>query len=100
MEVVGTDVIESVQLMRGNDVIFRYPAEQPRAENAVRISWSGAQTKGRGRLTRWDGAATVSGGRIVQAQGYAFDTPAEGITAQSDQSVASGAGPRQATVMV
>lgn len=87
IDVVGTAVIERIEVFRGLTCVFSHPEPMPRAEGAVRISWSGARTRGRGRLTSWDGRVQVQGGRILGARAYAFDTPAEAITECTESEV-------------
>jgi hypothetical protein len=36
---------------------------------------------------RWDGSATLSGGRFLDAEGYAFDTPDEGILSVAERRI-------------
>ena len=81
IEIVGTDELEQIELWRGNDLLHRWPPIQQRSRNQLRVSWKGARVRGRARMARWDGSLTVDRGRILAAEGYAFDSPAEGIQA-------------------
>jgi hypothetical protein len=87
----GTDLLESVEIFRGtkviHDVVLR-PADGPLSDR-VRIAWKGATNPGnfsRARM-RWDGSATLSGGRFLDAEGYAFDTPDEGILSVAERRI-------------
>jgi hypothetical protein len=51
------------------------------------VAWSGQRIRGRNRLVNWDGCIEIEGGRIVDAEGYAFDSPGEGICAVEERSV-------------
>ncbi len=84
---IGTNLIEKIELFRGLQCIHTYPPTDNRSTDHVRIVWSGARIKGRGRIARWDGALEIDGGKILDATGYAFDSPVEGITSVSENSV-------------
>jgi hypothetical protein len=81
--VVGTASLESVEIFRGTTPIHTValrPPDAPLCER-VRIAWRGASAPGnfaRARM-RWDGTATLSSGRFDAVEGYAFDTPDEGL---------------------
>ena len=86
--VAGTGPIESVELLRGSEIVAAHDgfASLP-PSNRVRIAWSGARILGRDRATCWDGSVTVKGARVLGAMPYAFDSPAEGLTQVTDRSV-------------
>ena len=88
VEAAATADIEEVLVMRGLDRLYRHPREMPRDGRRVRVVWSGARIKGRDRIARWDGHLTVVGAHIDRAEGYAFDSAAEGITEQTGERVA------------
>jgi hypothetical protein len=91
VEVFGTAPLETVQLLRGTDVVYAHPLaeagdESPGGEKPLlKLVWEGARTRWRSRPTSWDGSLTLDGGRIVSAETFAFDDPAEGITEQSER---------------
>ncbi len=80
----GTGPLESVDIFRGSKPIHSVslrPTAAPLSDR-VRIAWKGATAPGnfsRARM-RWDGSATLSAGAFADAEGYAFDTPDEGLT--------------------
>ncbi len=80
----GTGPLESVEVFRGSKSIHSVsllPANPPLSDR-VRIAWRGATAPGnfaRARM-RWDGSATLSAGSFADPEGYAFDTPDEGLT--------------------
>ncbi len=79
LEIVGTDELEQIELWRGNELLHRWPPVQERSPDQFRLSWKGARVRGRARMARWDGTLTLEGGRILAVEGYAFDSPAEGV---------------------
>ncbi|MDP6778622.1 MAG: DUF3604 domain-containing protein [Candidatus Latescibacteria bacterium] len=87
VRVVGTAPIERIDVFRGAEPVYRYPAEIDRDDQRVRVAWSGQRIRARNRLVRWDGSLSLDRGRIVEAEGYAFDSASEGIREVSDRSV-------------
>jgi len=83
----GTADIEEVRLIRGLETIYTYPETMPRDRSRIRVKWSGARIKGRARIATWDGELRLEGGKILAAEGFAFDSAAEGITACDAQRV-------------
>ncbi len=83
VQVAGTADLECIEIMRGLDIAHRFPGTDPGVEGRIRVAWGGARHRGRGRIASWDGWLEVLHGRIVQAEEYAFDSPAEGITAHT-----------------
>ena len=85
----GTAPIESLELFEGKRVIHTV---RPRAfdnltrSRRIRVSWRGSRIRGRGRRVNWDGSIRFDGPRIESTQGF-FDTPIDGITAQSAHDV-------------
>lgn len=84
----GTADLEELLVLRGTECVCRWPPRVERDPRRVRVVWSGARIRGRDRRARWDGAIALSGGRIVGAEGYAFDSAAEGIVARTETRVA------------
>lgn len=87
IRVWGTAPVERVDIFRGTRPIYSFPETQTRAADRVRIAWSGQRIRARKRLVRWDGALEIDRGRILKAEGYAFDSPAEGIQETSERAV-------------
>ncbi len=84
----GTADLEEVLVMRGTECVHSYPEPLERNPDRLRVVWSGARIRGRDRMARWDGSLTLDGGRILSAEGYAFDSAAEGIVEQTGERVA------------
>jgi len=89
VEVLGTAPLETVELLRGTEVVYSHPLVQPAPGERplLKVVWEGARTKWRGRPTRWDGALRLDAGRIISAQPFAFDDPEQGLVAQGEREV-------------
>jgi len=90
VEVSGTAPIISVEIMRGTDVIQRWPAPEqvaalPLDQRRLAILWSGVRVRGRSKKARWDGTLTIENGSFQRVEPFAFDRPDEGVTRQSTQ---------------
>lgn len=83
IDIQGTDAIESIDIFRGTEIIHSVPLRDPVAPRSdrVRIAWKGATNPGNFSRARmcWDGSARLSAGTFSNPEGYAFDTPDEGI---------------------
>lgn len=87
VNVIGTAPIERVDIFRGLEQVYTWPATTERAEDQIRIAWSGQRIRARNRLVRWDGSLEIDTGQILEVQEYAFDTPAEGVDTVTEQAV-------------
>lgn len=88
VRVWGTAPVEQVDLFRGLEQVYRFPQRMERAEDRIRIAWSGQRIRARNRLAVWDGSLEIDRGRILKAEGYAFDAPSEGIREATERRVA------------
>jgi hypothetical protein len=88
-EVLGTTVLDTVELRRGTDVIYQHPLSdpQPGERRLLKLTWEGARVRWRNRPTVWDGGLTLDRGRIVSAEPFAFDTPSEGVVSLEERTV-------------
>ena len=86
-EIHGTAPIFDVRLMRGTELLYRYPVLDPEEGGGKKIAiiWSGVRVKSRQRQMKWDGGLTLSDGRIISAEEFAFDLPDQGISRLSNQ---------------
>ncbi len=92
IEIDGTAPIEAIDIFRGTEIVHHF---EPHAKNAelsdrLRIAWRGATAPGnfsRARMN-WDGVATLSAGEFADPQGYALDTPDEGIVGVEPRKIA------------
>ncbi len=72
VEVVGTGPIERIELFRGMTRIHSEQIAPDRAGNRLRVLFSGARVRGRGRSTLWDGRLSLSEARILASEPVAF----------------------------
>jgi len=89
VEVVGTAPLETVQLLRGTEVVYSHPLVEPKPDEKalLKLVWEGARVRWRSRPTKWDGSLSLDEGRILSVEPFAIDDPAEGITEQSERLV-------------
>ena len=88
ISVAGTAPIERIDLFRGTGIVATWPDTIPRSDERVRIAWAGQRIRARKRMVRWDGKLTVDGGAaFADVEGYAFDTPSEGLTSVGDREI-------------
>jgi len=88
IEVIGTNSLEKVEIIRGLDTIYTHPFIQPNLSyDMIRIMWSGARVTTRRRNTDWSGEIKLNKGKILSAEEFAFDLPWNGIIEKTDQKV-------------
>lgn len=87
VNVIGTTPIERVEIFRGLEQIYTFPPTTERSKDQIRMAWSGQRIRARNRLVRWDGSLEIDRGRILEVEGYAFDSPAEGIDTVTERTV-------------
>ena len=77
----GTAPVQSVEILRNGIPIF---AERLRSGDGtsrrLRVTWTGADGRGRRRGTDWDGGLSIEDGSIVSVESVGFDHPGERIT--------------------
>ncbi|RTL64244.1 MAG: DUF3604 domain-containing protein [Hyphomicrobiales bacterium] len=73
---IGTAPIERVEVRTGKTTVatFRPDSFEPNSRR-VRITWEGAEYRGRGRQTKWDGNLRVVGNRMARALPVNFINP-------------------------
>src|SRR5499433_1634648 len=83
-EVIGTAPIDRVDVLHGGKVV---QTERPFAASdlgrRVRVTWQGAEYRGRGRETTWQGQLTLTGNRIVRFAPVNFLNPERKIVETS-----------------
>ena len=72
VEAVGTAPIERIELFRGMTRIHSEQIAANRPGNWLRVLFSGARVRGRGRSTLWDGRLSLSEARILASEPVAF----------------------------
>src|SRR3546814_11521973 len=66
-EVAAPAPIERIEIRTGTEVIERFRPYGPEELGArVRVLWSGAESRGRGRQTTWIGRARFAGARVLR----------------------------------
>jgi hypothetical protein len=83
ISVEGTASLEGIDFFRDAECLqsFDCLAAAGARSNRLRVAWKGTSAQGnwqRARMT-WDGELRVDGARILDAEGWAFDTPDEGL---------------------
>jgi len=90
--VEGTAPLAAITLFRGAEPVAhaKLVPENPAPSGWLRLRWWGAAAQGNWSQTRvvWDGRAEFIGAQLAEAAPWRWDTPAEGITDRSAQTVA------------
>ncbi len=80
----GTAPIEYISLFNRSTELKRFqPNPQTRNPNRIKIIWSGATHKDRGRFMNWNGGLEIAGGRLENASPLNIFTAKYGIDAFS-----------------
>ncbi|MXX65975.1 MAG: DUF3604 domain-containing protein [Chloroflexi bacterium] len=75
----GTAPIQRIDLLRDWEPLESLRPRRSADSKRLRITWSGAASRGRRRSVLWSGRARVAANRILSVEGVGFDHPAEGI---------------------
>jgi len=76
VEVIGTAPIERLDVLHGAKVVqTARPFAASDLGRRVRVSWQGAEYRGRGRETMWQGTLTLTGNRIARFAPVNFLNP-------------------------
>jgi hypothetical protein len=68
VRIVGTAAVESAEVRNGPDLVKTVrPYSQNDLGSRVKITWSGAEVRGRDRMVSWDGGLCVQGNAILDA---------------------------------
>ena len=83
ISVEGTAPIERIDFFRNTECLRSVDcfAEAGPPSNRLRVAWHGLSAPGNWQRARlnWDGEVRIQGARILDVQGWAFDTPDEGV---------------------
>jgi Protein of unknown function (DUF3604) len=83
-EVIGTAPIERLDVLHGAKVVqTARPFAASDLGRRVRVSWQGAEYRGRGRETMWQGTLTLTGNRIARFAPVNFLNPERKIVETS-----------------
>ena len=75
-EVIGTAPIERLDVLHGAKVVRTVrPFEASDLGRRVRVTWQGAEYRGRGRETMWQGKLTLKGNRVARFAPVNFLNP-------------------------
>lgn len=84
----GTAPIQLVELLRSWEVLQSlYPRRGTPEARRLRITWSGAEGRGRRRSTIWNGSLRVEGAAITGSEPVGFDHLGEGLRETNEQEV-------------
>ena len=85
----GTAPLEWIEILRGVTVVHRRVLRPAPTRDArrLRVAWSGARIRGRGRSTRWDGGLRLQDGVIRDVIEWGFETPGQGVASRSEHTV-------------
>jgi hypothetical protein len=90
VRIEGTAPLECVDFFRGTERVQSIDCFAGGApSDRVRVAWSGLSAPGNWQRARmsWDGELRVEGARILGVDGWAFDTPDEGVREQDETRV-------------
>ncbi|MBW1698818.1 MAG: DUF3604 domain-containing protein [Deltaproteobacteria bacterium] len=82
--VSGTAPLESIELFRGLQKIYRHPISMSYAANRIRLLWQGASAKASYTGVIWQGSVSVSGAKITDVEVLRFDSPRSRIFHRTD----------------
>ncbi len=89
VSVHGTAPLYSVQVIRGDRVVYDHELVRPadHTTGKIRVTWRGARLKSRGRHTNWEGSLKIADGNFGSVTEFAFDNPRQGVTHSSDKEI-------------
>ena len=80
VNIAGTGPLERVDIRNGCKTIRSfYPFSTSNLGNRIKVIWSGAEVRGRARMTRWDGSLRVNSNRILSMTPINFWSPIQPI---------------------
>jgi hypothetical protein len=83
-EVIGTAPIERLDVLHGAKVVQTVrPFSASDLGRRVRVTWQGAEYRGRGRETTWQGKVTLKGNRFARFKPVNFLNPERKVTESS-----------------
>ncbi len=85
--ILGTSPLLDVEVLRDDEVIYRYPFSDDSSNQWVRIHWSGLRVRSRNKRARWEGRIRVTGGRIVDMVRLGFQREGDIVSKVSDNEI-------------
>src|SRR5450631_3510502 len=84
-DVIGSAPIERIDILHGKTLARTVrPFSPDDLGRRVRVMWSGAEYRGRGREVNWRGKATVKGNRIARVEAVNFLNPDKPLSFAGD----------------
>ncbi len=78
VRVIGTAPVERVEVFNGLEIVQTLTPYAPEdLGRRIKLMWSGAEVRGRARMTSWDGGLTVTGNSILSLRPVNFWNPDE-----------------------
>lgn len=78
--------IERIEVRNGRDIVgIHRPYRADQLGRRIRVIWSGAEYRGRFRMTPWDGSATLSGNRFERVLPINFFNPDRPLQRENDR---------------
>jgi len=88
LDVTGTAAIERVDVRNGMDLVdVLRPYGTESLGRRVKVTWSGAEVRGRGRMTTWDGCLRLAGTRLEALQPVNLWNPDQPLEPVGDRHV-------------
>jgi hypothetical protein len=76
VDAIGTTPIERIEIRVGREIVHVHrPQQVPPTSRRFRLTWEGAEYRGRGRQSCWDGKMEVRGNRVLAANPIGFWNP-------------------------
>lgn len=73
VRVIGSAPIESIEVRNGSTVVETFrPFNNDECGNRIKVVWSGAEVRGRDRITVWDGNLQVQRNTIIDSKAVNF----------------------------
>ncbi|WP_454646859.1 DUF3604 domain-containing protein [Bradyrhizobium liaoningense] len=90
VDVSGSAPIERIDIFHGKEVAETFrPYTAADLGRRIRVMWSGAEYRGRGRETSWTGKARLSGNRIEQVKPINFLNPQQPLSWSDGENIVS-----------
>jgi len=89
-EVIGSSAIDRIDILHGKTLMRSVrPYSSGDLGKRIRVMWSGAEYRGRGREVNWRGKATLRGNRIEQVAAVNFLNPDKPLSHDGEAGIVS-----------
>jgi hypothetical protein len=90
VEVSGSSAIDRIDIFHGKTLVRTVrPYSADDLGKRIRVMWSGAEYRGRGREVNWRGKATLSGNRVERVEAVNFLNPNKPLGHAKDSGIVS-----------